>query len=373
MKPRSIILISIFALMLSGGCTPKARFEIKMTLKPLAGTAASTPDDLSETVSIIKRRLINYGIPLENISLATTAERINLTIIKIDTAKIKVIENLVTVQGKIEFWETYENGEIIRFISEANTLLAEMKVNKEEVNKEQPAVAVKEDTIHKDGLSLTDLIDEDTITDDDTAGTASLKEFKLSNPLFGILIPRVNQSGEPIQSCLVGLTAITDTAKVNSYLKMPVIEALFPRDLKFYWSWNPYPYDESKSLYELHAVRVTSISGQPALDGSVIMSAKVLANKYGTDNKLSISMNAEGARMWARITKDNIDRCIAVVLDDYVRSYPRVSMEITGGNSEITGDFSLTEVQYLAAILNSGGSSLPVKLKIADEQIVKTE
>jgi SecD/SecF fusion protein len=137
------------------------------------------------------------------------------------------------------------------------------------------------------------------------------------------------------------------------------------------WSQNPYKYGPSKGLYELHAIKVTTQDGSAPLDGSVIISAKPITGPSKSDIKIDLTMNAEGSSTWASITRKNVKRCIAVVLNGHVRSYPRVQDEISGGNSEISGDFTLEEANDLANILKSG--QLPFELKILKEQIIKRE
>ncbi|HPT21647.1 MAG TPA: protein translocase subunit SecF, partial [Bacteroidales bacterium] len=131
---------------------------------------------------------------------------------------------------------------------------------------------------------------------------------------------------------------------------------------------NPYKYDPSKSLYELHAIKITTRDGRPPLNGDVITSARPTSGVTGSEVKVDMSMNAQGAKDWANLTRDNIDRCLVVVLDGYVRSYPRVQNEITGGNTEITGDFTIEEADDLANILKSG--KLPAPAKIISDTIV---
>jgi SecD/SecF fusion protein len=167
---------------------------------------------------------------------------------------------------------------------------------------------------------------------------------------------------------MVGLAAGIDTARVNSYLNMNRVKALFPRDLRFYWSQNPHKYDPSNTLYELHAIKITTRDGRPPLNGDVITSARPTSGITGSEVKVDFNMNAEGAKTWARMTRENVDRCIAVVLDGYVRSYPRVVGEIPAGSTEITGDFTIDEADDLANILKSG--KLPAPARIISDTIV---
>lgn len=167
---------------------------------------------------------------------------------------------------------------------------------------------------------------------------------------------------------MVGLAAGLDTALVNSYLSMNQVRALFPRDLFFRWSQSPHKYDPTGTLYELHALKVTTRDGRAPLTGDVITGARPTTGVTGSEVKVDFTMSAEGAKTWARMTRDNIDRCIAVVLDGYVRSYPRVVNEITGGNTEITGDFTIEEANDLANILKSG--KMPAPARIVSDTIV---
>jgi SecD/SecF fusion protein len=199
------------------------------------------------------------------------------------------------------------------------------------------------------------------------AAAATRDEFNLQNPLFGILNPRVTEQGQPLPSCMVGLAAGIDTAKVNAYLSMNQIKSLFPRDLKFYWSQNPYKYDPTKSLYELHAIKITTRDRRAPLGGNVITGARPTSG-VGSEVQVDFTMNSEGAKTWARMTRENVDRCIALVLDGYVRSYPRVLNEITGGSTEVTGDFTIDEATDLANILKSG--KMPAPAHIVSDTVV---
>ena len=368
MKINSFLLVSIIiTFLLSGGCIKKETFDLKMTIEPLVNNSV-TSDKLASAADIIKNRLINLGITSEKINIGISEDKINLTISKIDTGKITIIEKLVTVQGKIGFWETYENSELIEYLSYANKLLFEMQVNKEDEVIAEPAEEMAVNDTAKTGENLLDQLYEDSLS---VAEDSSRKEFLRQNPLFGILFPRIDNEGKPIPSCMIGISAIKDTARVNSYFKMKEVAALFPRNIRFYWSYNPYPWDDSKSFFELHAIKVNNITGDAPVGRNEIVEAKATTNKSRSNIRLSLSMNAEGAKIFARMTRQNIDRCIAVLLDGYVRSYPRVMNEIDGGKIEITGDFSMDEAQYLAGILSSGENGLPFKLNITGKQIIK--
>jgi SecD/SecF fusion protein len=321
---------------------------------------------ITNAFNILRNRIDRFGVTQPNITNLSTKGRILVELPGIKN--IKRVRELLSGTASLEFWETYENSEVINYLSEANTRLREIEVNKTKASADSiknitKAVAPKDTT--KKAESLLDIIQKDTTK---AAESQNLEQFTQQNPLFGILRPNVNQQGQPAPSSMVGLAAAKDTAKVNSYLKMNQIKSIFPRDMKFAWSQQPYDYDPTKTLYELHALKITTRDGRPPLDGTVITSARPSSGAVASNIEVDMSMNSEGAKTWARMTKDNIGRCIAIVLDGYVRSFPRVSVEITGGNSQITGTFTLEQAQDLANVLMSG--KLPAPAKVISETVV---
>jgi SecD/SecF fusion protein len=310
---------------------------------------------LNKAAEVINKRLISFfEIPQENIKLDIAETQILLTLHNIDTSKVRMIKNVITSNNTLEFWETYENSEIIGCLTKADNLLRAMRT---------PGSTLKEEK-----QPNPDLKRKSTVK---TAVLDSRKQFSDKNPLFSILGPRLTTTGEPLPSCMIGLANEEDTSMVNSYLKMDKITALFPNDLKFCWDSNPYKYDPSKALYGLHAIKVTTAKRRAPLDGSAIISAEATRGSDKKDVKIGLTMDPEGAKTWAKITRENISRCIAVVYNGSVRSYPRVRAEISGGKTEITGDFTIEEANDLVNILKSG--QLPFELKIVEEQIIKGE
>jgi len=320
---------------------------------------------ITNTFNILRTRIDRYGVIQPNISQLATKGRILVELPGVKNPKR--IRELLVVTANLEFWETYENGEVFNYLSAANNMLKEMQVTAQKAVADslKPAtkVVAPKDTTKK-AESLLDIIQKDTTK---TTESQNLEQFTQKNPLFGILHPNERQ-GQIQPSSLIGYASFRDTARVNSYLSMKQIRALFPRDLKFMWSQNPYKYDASKTMYELHAIKVTSRDGRAPLGGEVITSARPSSGVATSAIKVDMSMNAEGAKTWARLTRENIGRCIAVVLDGYVRSYPRVSVEITGGNSEISGDFTIDEATDLANVLMSG--KLPAPARIVSDNVV---
>jgi len=355
MKAKIIFLALIIAALSSTASTIKENFDFKIKVVPQTFNSMTNQSGLNKAAEVINKRLIYIvGIPQENIKLDIAETQIVLTLHNIDTSKVRMIKNVVTSSNTLEFWETYENSEIIGYLTKADDLLRAMRT---------PGSTLKEEK-----KPIPDLTGKSTAN---TAGLDSLKQFSDQNPLFSILGPRLTTTGEALPSCMIGLANEKDTSMVNSYLKMDKIKDLFPDDLKFYWSSEPYKYDPSKSLYGLHAIKVTTENRRAPLTGSAIIAAEAATGPDKKDVKISLTMDPEGAKTWAKITRENISRCIAVVYNGYVRSYPRVQNEISGGNTEITGDFTIEEANDLVNTLKSG--QLPFDLKIVEEQILKQE
>jgi SecD/SecF fusion protein len=313
---------------------------------------------IDNAFNVLRNRIDRFGVVQPNISQLQPRGRILVELPGVkDPQRVR---DLLQGTANLEFWETYENSEVIGYLAQANEYLK--TIQPAEATVATDTVAVADTTAEK---SLIDIVSSDTSA---VSESSNLEEFTRQNPLFGLLRPNVSQDGQPVPGCLIGFTAGKDTAKVNAYLKMNQVKALFPRELKFYWSQNPYKYDDTKTLYELHSVKITTRDGRAPLTGDVVTSARPSTGVTGSDIKVDFSMNGEGAKTWQRMTRDNIGRCIAVVLDDYVRSYPRVQNEISGGNTEITGDFTLEEAEDLANILKSG--KMPAPAHIISDTVV---
>lgn len=319
---------------------------------------------IENAFNILRTRIDRFGVVQPNIVQLSTKGQI---LVELPGQKDpRRVRELLQGTANLEFWETYENGEVIGFLATANNILREVQTSAIlPAGGQLPSQAAGADTAKTSDQALLDLIGKDTAN---VTEAATREEFNVQNPLFGLLNPRVTAEGQPLSSSMVGLAAGKDTAKVNMYLKMNQIKALFPRELRFAWSQNPHKYDPTKTLFELHAIKITTRDGRPPLSGDVITGARPSSGVTGSEVKVDFSMNAEGAKTWARMTRENKDRCIAVILDGYVRSYPRVVNEITGGNTEITGDFTIDEADDLANILKSG--KLPAPARILSDTII---
>ncbi len=325
---------------------------------------------IDNAFNVLSSRIDRFGVVQPNITKGQTKGRILIQLPGVkDPQRVR---ELLQGTANLEFWETYENSEVIGYLSQANNLLRELQAQKvktaDSVNAKQKnvkAVTNPKDT-SASAQALLDIIAKDTTAKSNES--KSIEQFTTQNPLFGVLRPHVDQQGQPYPGSLIGLSSFRDTSVVNKYLKMTQIRNIFPRDIKFMWSQRPYSSDASKTYYELHAIKVTTRDGRPPLDGTCITSARPSSGLVASDIKVDMSMNSEGAKTWARLTRENIGRCIAVVLDGYVRTWPRVSVEITGGNSEITGNRTIEEAQDLSNVLMSG--KMPAPARIVSDNVV---
>lgn len=319
MKSYQIIIVIVIAALTLIRCTARQNYDLKVTIVPALETHVTTINEMNAAAEVISTRLNkSFGIPSENIKLDVSANQILLTISKAENSTRASINEVITQYARLEFRETYENSELMGNLAKANDLL---------------------------------------------------KQTNAGNALSDILKYRVTAEGKPIESCIIGLASEKDTAAISKYFQMPEIRVLFPADLQLMWSQNPYKYDISQPFYELHALKMITPGGEARVDGSMIVSSKTLQGRSATETKIDLSMNSEGTARWAKMTRENIGKCIAVVVNGHVRSYPRVRNEITGGKTEITGDFSAKEANELVNIINSG--RLPVKLRITGEQALK--
>ena len=188
-----------------------------------------------------------------------------------------------------------------------------------------------------------------------------MEQYKKEHPLLAVM--QVNPAEGPV----VGYALAKDTATINSYLAMREVQAELPKDLRLKWGVAAASFDPKKQTYELYAIRATERNGRAPLEGDVIVDAKDDFDQYGKPS-VSMSMNTDGARRWALLTKQNIGKSIAIVLDGYVYSAPNVINEITGGNSEITGHFTPEEAKDLANVLKSGKMPAPAHIVQEDSR-----
>ncbi len=363
--------------------TPEMRDHITTT----------TPDDevlrvlrrevdqaVDRSFQILRTRIDRFGVAQPNIQRLATTGRILIELPGIKEPDR--VRRLLQGTAKLEFWETYDFNEVHDYFMDVNDALREMAEDDlldEDILDPDAEMEELDDMAETDDLIpdaeepplSEDEIAEDDFDDlmaDDFDDLEEFQDFAMENPLFAYLTPNYfqDQTGNirPGQGPIVGYAAVQDTARVNRMLAQQEVQDLLPQDLRLYWSVQPAR--GMDNVHELLAIRV-GFDGQAPLTGEVITDARQDFSPTG-EVEINMSMNREGARTWERLTEDNIGKSIAIVLDGYVYSFPTVQDRITGGRSQISGQFSVTEAQDLANILRAG--SLPAPARIVEEAVV---
>ena len=313
---------------------------------------------VENSYNVLRTRIDRFGVVQPNIqSLEDKMGRIMVELPGIKEPER--VRKLLQGSTKKEFWETYTAKDVTPYLQAADTKLRAIVASEtptEEADSaatETPAVAQATSTA--DSLAA-------ALKGENKTQAVDLAQIKKEHPLFAIL--QVNPSG---QGPVVAYANYKDTAEINRYLSMPEVQAEMPKDLRLKWGVSPYEYAPIAQTFELYAIRSTERNGKAPLEGDVVVSAKDEYDHYGKP-AVSMSMNTDGARRWAQLTKQNIGKSIAIVLDGYVYSAPNVNNEITGGNSQITGHFTPEQAKDLANVLRSG--KMPAPAHIVQEDIV---
>lgn len=322
---------------------------------------------INNSFNVLRTRIDRFGVVQPNIQ----RDNNNTGRILIELPGVKEperVRKLLQGSANLEFWETYELSEIVNNLAEANRLLGAMNAGAKDTlatDTTQTVAAVTEET--KEPVSAVDSL-KAQLSKKQESSLDSLKlmeKNRLENPLFAVLQLNV-QGGQVFPGPVVGMTLARDTAKVNNYLNMKQVKEVLPRDLGVRWSVKPI--DTKGEWFQLIAIKITNRDGRAPLSGDVITDARADFSQMSAYANVSMSMNAEGAKVWARMTKDNIEKSIAIALDGYIYSFPRVNTEITGGNSQITGNFTVDEAKDLANTLKSG--KMPAPARIVEENVV---
>ena len=318
---------------------------------------AEASDAYDRTYQIISKRIDKFGVAQPTIQKLSASERILVELPGVKEPER--VRKLLKGTAQLEFWQTYDNTEAIRFLEAADQYLASVNAGGETTEKDTTAQAEVADS-----SSLVDQLAVDNAATQN-AGSDNLAK---TNPLFALLMPYVNQSNQPVPGPIVGLAHDKDRAAIDAMLAQAAARKVFDtRSVKFLWSNKADENFTGGDIYTLYAIKITTRDGAALLDGSCISDAR---QDFSTNGKseVSMTMNSAGARDWKRITGENVGKCIAIVLDDLVYSAPVVNGEIAGGRSSITGDFSLDEAKDLANILKSG--KLPAPANIVSEAVV---
>lgn len=328
---------------------------------------------VDRTFNILRTRIDRFGVSQPNIQKLGNTGRILIELPGVKEPER--VRKLLQGTAKLEFWETFEYAQVYRFLEEANTKLKQVgsEAITDTLSADSNAVVenVNADTLKKDTSGVADTTSLDNLANDTTelGKQQSFEKFAKENPLFAYLNPSLIQDEKgnyyPAKGPVAGYALIKDTAKINNMLNLSYIKAILPGDLKFLWTVKPI--DKEETTLQLIAIRITSRDQVAPLTGEVIVDARQDYSQNGKPEILMI-MNSDGARTWKRLTAENIEKSIAIVLDDYVYSFPTVQSEIPNGRSSISGNFTIQEAQDLANILKAG--SLPAPARIVEEAIV---
>ncbi len=330
---------------------------------------------VTQSFNILRNRIDKFGVTAPNIQ-QQAGNRILVELPGVSESNKERVRKLLQGSAKLEFYATYDNQEVYPLLNNINGILAAK--NKSTAKKDTtaaPAATAAADTAKKGG-SLLSKVKQSASKDTSAASLKNKAQLAESNPLFAVMQPAVGQGPQGPQLLpgpAVGIAAITDTAKVNKYLASADVKAVIPRNMKLLWGAKPA--QGSKAL-QLYAIKLTGAENGPVLSGEVITDAKSDLDQSTGGYEVTMEMNSEGAKAWRRATAEaagnpgdeNDNRSIAIVLDDNVVSAPRVSNEISGGRSSISGNFTQDETKDLANVLKAG--RLPAPARIVSEDIV---
>ena len=354
-------------------------FELKDKITPQSSDAqviAVLKEELKSAIdnsfNVLRTRIDRFGVVSPNIQRLETAGRILVELPGVKEPER--VRKLLQGSANLEFWETYNLPEIYQQLVAADNMLAT-------ILKSDDTAAVGSDTTDIEATEevVSENSDSETTNDADSQlakigedkpeaqAAKSMEEFAKQHPLFAVL--QINQyNGQLAPGPVVGIADKKDIAKINEYLNMKQVKDILPRNLSL--KWGVKAIDEKEQYFYLYAIKMTNRDGTPALGGDVVTDANAdFVQQAGrSEQQVSMTMNAEGAKAWARLTKENIGKAVAIVLDDMVYSAPNVQVEITGGRSQITGHFTPEEAKDLANVLKSG--KMAASVHIVQEDVV---
>ena len=289
-----------------------------------------TEDAISASFNIIRSRIDHFGVMQPNIQRLPNSNRILVELPGVKEPER--VRKLLQGTASLEFWTTYNGAELVQNLLRADAAVKALQATGDVATEEVEATAEGEQ--------------------------ADLS--RVQNPLLALLSPQY------AGGAVIGAAVAADVATINSYLALPEVRECFPADIDFKWGIKGEPMFDNRMC--LYAIKVERADGKAPLDGSVISDARATYAQTGADAEVSMSMNSNGITEWAQLTADNINKCIAIVLDGYVYSAPVVRNKIEGGNSSITGIFTIQEAQDLANVLKSG--KVPAPARIIQDTVV---
>ena len=350
-------------------------FELKDKITPQSSDAQvvsvlkqELQSAIDNSFNVLRTRIDRFGVVSPNIQRLETAGRILVELPGVKEPER--VRKLLQGSANLEFWETYKLPEIYQQLVAADNVLATIlskETSADSVvaatgNVEKIADAADSNVSEADSL-LAELGQDKK----DTEANQSMEEFAKQHPLFALL--QISQyNGQLSPGSTVGIAQAKDMEKISEYLNMKQVKEVLPRNLAL--KWGVKAIDDKEQFFELYALKVTNRDGSPALGGDVVTDANAdfMQQAGRSEQMVNMVMNAEGSKAWARLTKENIGRQIAIVLDEMVYSAPNVNDEITGGRSQITGHFTPEEGKDLANVLKSG--KMAASVHIVQEDVV---
>jgi SecD/SecF fusion protein len=329
---------------------------------------------IDNSYNVLRTRIDRFGVVQPNIqALEGKMGRIMVELPGIKEPER--VRKLLQGSANLEFWETYDSKEIVPYLSQLDSRLRDNSAadaaDAEEAPAEeapadsaavaQPDSAAVAEQVAEAGVSATDSLTA-ALKGEEVKSNASLEQLKKEHPLAAVL--QINGNG---YGCVVGYADYADTAEVNKLIASKAAQTILPKDLRLKWGVKAADFDKQGRIFELYAIKSTERNGRAPLEGDVITDAKDEFDNFGKPC-VSMSMNTDGSRRWAVMTKNNVGKAIAIVLDGYVYSAPNVNGEIAGGHSQITGNFTPEVTKDLANVLKSG--KMPAPARIVQEDIV---
>lgn len=312
---------------------------------------------IDNSFNVVRTRIDKFGVVQPNIQKLEGQEgRIMVEMPGI--REPERMRKLLQGSANLEFWETFNADEIAPLLSQVDQRFA----NGGQEQAAADTAAAKADTVKAAAKKEAKLQLKGT----DSEGAKASKKAEADMVKMHPLLSRLQVIGQGLS--VVGYASVRDTAAVNKIIYSAVAKQILPANLRLLWSAKPADGIQAKNFYELHAIKVTTTNGRAPLEGDVVTDAKDQFNNVSGQPEVSMSMNTDGARRWAALTKANTGRAIAIVLDGSVYSAPRVNGEISGGQSSITGNFTIEDTKDLANTLKSG--RMPAPARIVQEEVV---
>ncbi|MBQ3828211.1 MAG: protein translocase subunit SecDF, partial [Prevotella sp.] len=326
---------------------------------------------IDNSFNVVRNRIDKFGVVQPNIQKLEGQDG-RIMVEMPGVREPERVRKLLQGSANLEFWETYNSQEVTPYLSQLDQRMAGLSGDEkadtaaaQKANEEVAAAEAKKDTtteakpkfeIKKEGQ------DAAATAAAGKTNEAQLEKMKKQHPLLAIL-----QLAPQGSLSVVGYANVRDTAEINKCIYGEAAKQILPSDLKLMWGAKPAS-ETNKNVYELYALKVTGTNGRAPLEGDVITDAKDEFEQLSGRPSVSMQMNSDGARRWAALTKANVGKAIAIVLDGVVYSAPRVNGEISGGNSQITGNFTIEDTKDLANTLKSG--RMPAPARIVQEEVV---